>query len=127
MVYRHIDPDIDWQLWCDDHPEPPDMDSVDQQYWQWHCDECGQLSYDDVIEIYYSKHEERWMMQKTKWFMRHGLRWNHHMAREAAPEPAPKRDAFYCRCCHEDDRPWNEVEATGYDLEAWEKDMEDYY
>lgn len=52
MVYKCLDPGKDWDAWCNDHPEPPEIEDVDERYWMFKCD-CEEFACDfDEASIY---------------------------------------------------------------------------
>ena len=45
-MYRKLDPSADWDAWCDDNPEPPEREEVDEKYWLLECTECGDIEWE---------------------------------------------------------------------------------
>ena len=43
MVYRCLDPGRDWDAYCDDHPDQPKPEDVDECYHRWECPSCSTL------------------------------------------------------------------------------------
>jgi len=48
MVYRKLDPGADWDAWCDDHPDEPDREEIDEAYWLLECTGCGNIPWDEA-------------------------------------------------------------------------------
>lgn len=40
MVYRHLDPARDWDAYCDDHPDAPELEQIDEHLYVSKC--CGE-------------------------------------------------------------------------------------
>lgn len=54
MVYRCLDPGRDWDAWCDDHPDPPELEQIDVELYISKC--CG----GEVDEIRKNSYRCQW-------------------------------------------------------------------